>query len=58
MERVFTIEDMYGGAWNNAVNTVAAIIGADTNKPNWWVDVEKACEVLGVRFTVDGDIIK
>lgn len=54
----FTINDLYASAWQNAVTTVAKILGRSTDKEAWWIEIEDLCETLGLRFDENGNIIR
>lgn len=59
----FTINDLYGSAWESAIDEVASVLngkidGLHLFRTRDWVAIEQVAESLNIRFTVNGEIIR
>lgn len=59
MKNSYTIEELYGEAWTDAIYAVGEVIG---KRPFYimrdWEDIEEVAVKLGVRFNENGEIVK
>lgn len=63
--KTYTIEELYGREWQEAIINVGEIIDGDEFNPigylgcgGRWVEIEQMCKKLGIRFTDEGEIVK
>lgn len=58
----FTIDDMYAGAWNEAIEEIVNIIneelGQEVCSIQEWTPIENIASRLGVRFNENGEILR
>lgn len=57
MKTTYSIGDLYGSAWQSAIENVSAAINLTGDALNWEF-VELVALRLGVRFDENGEIVK
>lgn len=59
MKNTYAIDELYGEAWNSAIEYVGRVIGMDAlDIMRKWTDIEDIAVKLGVRFDANGEIIR
>ena len=59
MKNSYTIEELYGEAWNDAIQYVGEALGlSPLDCIRKWPDIEDVAIKLGVKFNENGEIIR
>lgn len=59
MKNVYTIEELHGEAWNDAIQNVGKALGiSPLDCIRKWTDIEDVAIMLGVRFNANGEIVR
>lgn len=59
MKKTFVLAELYGEAWNRAIENVGKVLGrSEKESKNSWYFISNVASKLGVRFDCNGNIVK